>query len=182
MGGVAVDDWGRTSLRGLWACGEVAATGVHGANRLASNSLLEGVVFAERVARDIAGFTAAPVKSERLEPVAGPLLTGEGKAPEPGAIAALRRIMDENVGVVRDGEGLREALEAIDLLAAQAALSPLLANRLIVARAVAQAALARPETRGSHARRDFPAARPEYAHRSFVTPRDALAPDVGSAA
>jgi L-aspartate oxidase len=181
MGGVAVDDWGRTSLPGLWACGEVAATGVHGANRLASNSLLEGVVFAERVARDIAGFTTAPVQSERLEALA-PRSSVDAEAPQPPAIAAMRRIMDENVGVVRDGEGLRDALEALDRLGPQAASSRLLANRLIVARAVAQAALARPETRGSHARRDYPAARPEYAHRSFVTPADAIASDVGSAA
>jgi L-aspartate oxidase len=181
MGGVAVDDWGRTSLPGLWACGEVAATGVHGANRLASNSLLEGVVFAERVARDIAGFTTAPVHNERLEALT-PRSSVEVDAPQPAVLTAVRRIMDENVGVVRDGEGLRAALEALDRLAPQAVSSPLLANRLIVARAVAQAALARPETRGSHARRDYPAARPEYAHRSFVTPADALATGVGSAA
>jgi L-aspartate oxidase len=181
MGGVAVDDWGRTSLPGLWACGEVAATGVHGANRLASNSLLEGVVFAERVARDIAGFTTAPAQSERFETLTAPAADAQ-TAPHPSAIAAVRRIMDESVGVVRDGEGLRAALEALDRLGPQAAASPLLANRLIVARAVAQAALARPETRGSHARRDYPAARPEYAHRSFVTPAGALASDVGSAA
>jgi L-aspartate oxidase len=163
MGGIAVDAWGRSSLPGLWACGEVAATGVHGANRLASNSLLEGLVFAGRVARDVAGTSV----------VAGSLRDAESSASHgapalmPEAIARLRRAMDENVGVVRDHEGLCAAIDEIDAVSAGAPL----ANRAIVSRAIAQAALERCETRGSHARRDYPNPRAEYEHRSFVAPR-----------
>ncbi|HTV72266.1 MAG TPA: L-aspartate oxidase [Candidatus Acidoferrales bacterium] len=182
MGGISVDDWGRSSLAGLWACGEVAATGVHGANRLASNSLLEGVVFAERVARDIAGVLAEPLSLADAEITDFAPATVQTLACDAAAAAAVRRVMDENVGVVRDGEGLRSALESLDCLARQAPPSHLLANHIIVARAVAEAALARPETRGSHARRDHPAPRAEYAHRSFVTPAQTVPPVVWPAA
>jgi L-aspartate oxidase len=157
MGGVAVDAWGRSSLPGLWACGEVAATGVHGANRLASNSLLEGMVFAGRIAQDIAGTAVVSDSSREVE--ASEFSGGPGLAPE--TIARLRQVMDEKVGVVRDREGLRAALDEIDALAY---------DRMSVSRLIAQAALARCETRGSHARRDYPDTRAEYEHRSFISP------------
>jgi len=159
MGGIAVDAWGRSSLPGLWACGEVAATGVHGANRLASNSLLEGLVFAGRIAQDITGVNVVSASSREIEPS----VFADAPTLAPERIARLRRVMDENVGVVRDREGLRAALDEIDAVAC---------DRAIVSRMIAQAALARCETRGSHARRDYPAARAEYEHRSFITPLD----------
>jgi L-aspartate oxidase len=146
MGGVAIDLSGRTSLSGLWACGEVASSGVHGANRLASNSLLEALVYARRVAADIAA----------SEPRPGRATIG----PRPHSVAttavldepALRRLMFEHVGVVRDRAGIETALEQI-LAAGEG--GPL-RNMLIVARAIATAALAREESRGGHYRSDFP--------------------------
>ena len=168
MGGIAVDAWGRSSLPGLWACGEVAATGVHGANRLASNSLLEGLVFAGRIARDIAGMSVASLSLREIEHSAA---SYDAPTLAPEAVARLRRVMDEHVGVVRDGEGLRGVLDEIDAIVhVQPSLAS--ANRVVVSRAIAQAALARCETRGSHARRDFPSSREEYEHRSFITPRE----------
>ncbi len=131
MGGVEVDAWGRASLVGLWACGEVAATGAHGANRLASNSLLEALVFGGRVARDVAGRLAAGGSGAvpdagappRPAAVAGSRGTsaGGGPRPHPGRgepdLAALRaevrrRTWDE-IGLVRDAAGLTAALAAL---------------------------------------------------------------------
>ncbi len=106
MGGVLTDANGRTTLDGLWACGETSSTGAHGANRLASNSLLEAVVFAARVADDIKEHLPTP---ELMHPVAEP--NGLGVA-DPKAVAELRRIMAADVGVVRDAAGLRRALAA----------------------------------------------------------------------
>jgi L-aspartate oxidase len=169
MGGIAVDVWGRTSLPSLWACGEVAATGVHGANRLASNSLLEGLVFAGRVARDIAGTRGSQLPGLEYELPSSESEFGGG-APDAGEVAHLRWVMDEHVGVVRDGEGLRAALEEIERISTRAATSRALRNRVIVARAIASAALERKETRGSHIRGDYPASCAQYEHRSFVTP------------
>jgi L-aspartate oxidase len=166
MGGVAVDAWGRSSLSGLWACGEVAATGVHGANRLASNSLLEGLVFAGRVARDIAG--TVPVAPSLPDRLACNDASAFSVVADTTAIARLRSVMDEYVGVVRDHEGLTTALARIERIAAADA-SLAVVRRAMLSRAVAQAALSREETRGSHTRRDHPSARPEYEHRSFVT-------------
>src|SRR5690606_8130985 len=100
---------GRTSLDGLWACGEVASTGAHGANRLASNSLLEAIVFAARIAEDISGLLPTPKLFDW--PRAGADIAPE-HAPEPGEITALRATMSAKVGVIRTGTGLREALAA----------------------------------------------------------------------
>ena len=109
MGGVHVDANGRTTLDGLWACGEVACTGAHGANRLASNSLLEAVVFAARIAEDIQGL----MPNHKVIPWAG-----GGEASQPGAedtdgeaLRTIRATMSRHVGVVRDRAGLTEALD-----------------------------------------------------------------------
>jgi len=169
MGGIAVDAHGRTSLPGLWACGEVAATGAHGANRLASNSLLEALVFGARVAEDL----AADLSRARPLPATGATAPAPVLAdPEADAALALavRTLMWEQVGVVRDGRGLTAAVAALDRLAAE---HPHAAgearNLLAAARMVTAAALARRESRGGHYRADHPAADPAWRRHLLVT-------------
>ena len=115
MGGVATDLDGRASLPGLWAVGEVSCTGVHGANRLASNSLLEATVFGQRAGESVRTALPAPVEATAAFAAADP-------GPAPGdlseLVAELRRTMWEGVGVVRHGPGLTAALEHLEDLAA----------------------------------------------------------------
>ena len=106
MGGVATDANGRTSLEGLWAAGEVASTGAHGANRLASNSLLEAVVYAARIAEDIGGL-ALPDTAARSSPAP---LGADDTVNDAVREQALRNLMSAHVGVVRSGDGLKHAL------------------------------------------------------------------------
>jgi L-aspartate oxidase len=165
MGGVLADATGRTSLDGLWACGEVAATGLHGANRLASNSLLEGLVFAARVADDIQGLVPSVRRTpweERHQP-AQPATSADN-----GAVARLRRLMAGKVGVLRDGDDLAHALGALRRLEAEAATPPALRAMATAGLLVTAAAWKRTETRGSHARTDFLAADPAQARRTFL--------------
>ena len=163
MGGVASDAQGRSSLPGLWVVGECAATGLHGANRLASNSLLEGLVFGARVADDIKAHVAQG--TARGEPPA-PLAFG---LPAPPHI--LRAAMTRHAGLERDANGLGQLLEVIGRLEQTA--EPALLNMLASARLVAAGALGRHESRGGHWRLDFPlAARPA---RTFMTLADARA-------
>ena len=152
MGGVATALDGRTDIDGLFAAGEVAATGVHGANRLASNSLLEGLVFGAR-----AGVAAAAYAVENPLPAASPPpIDRHRSTTRAGATAAsLRRIMWRQVGLVRDHDGLSEAIRLLDDLH-RPGLDPQTCNLLLVARLTARAALARTESRGAHQRADFP--------------------------
>lgn len=170
MGGVATDRSGRSSLPGLWACGESAATGLHGANRLASNGLLEALVFARLAADDI----ARNLPSGEAPPVPLDFPDG-GTTVDPALVARLRRVMTDDVGVVRDGAGLRHALDEIAALAGESPADGPMANMLAAATLIAAAALRRRESRGGHYRTDFPAADPAQAHRSRLTLTEAIA-------
>jgi L-aspartate oxidase len=163
MGGIATDAQGRASLPGLYAAGECASTGVHGANRLASNSLLEAAVFGARAGRAAARETEpAP---ERMVRLVAPEL------PDP-ALQALRRAMSRDAGVVRSAEGLSRLLDGIDELeAAHGRAAPLAAARLIAA-----SALARTESRGGHFRSDAGEA-DAAPQRTFVRWSDVIAAD-----
>ncbi|MEL6677869.1 MAG: L-aspartate oxidase [Pseudomonadota bacterium] len=174
MGGVLTDMDGRASLPGLWACGEVSATGLHGANRLASNSLLEAVVFGARIAQTIAGEVEAGARSA---PVVLPdyIYTGPEFAAPPTAVQTLREVMTRHVGVERDATGLAEALRLIAALEAEHAPgSRAFLNMTTTATLVTASALAREESRGGHARADFPAADPSKQSRSQITLSKAL--------
>jgi len=187
MGGIHVDDDGHTSLEGLWACGEVANTGVHGANRLASNSLLEAVVYARRVAAGIQ--RAAALRDEQPLPIQE---VPRAPLPGPGSeleeiIAATRSTVSKHVGIVRSGDGLQRALQRfreldrrLQNLALGAVHDPAdefihvlrwseARNLLLVARLVTLAALDREESRGAHYREDFPNPLPEWRRHQSLT-------------
>ncbi|TCR61193.1 L-aspartate oxidase [Bosea sp. BK604] len=167
MGGIATDMDGRASLPGLSAAGEVASTGLHGANRLASNSLLEAVVFGARVAEDLKARTLA--MPARGAPVR---LSGQGvclpTARDRDAIARLRAVMADKAGVVRDGAGLLAGSRQLQAIA-EAAESSTLVNMASAALVIVAAALARRESRGGHWRSDFPQASTALATRSKLT-------------
>lgn len=151
MGGIAVDLHGRSTLPGLWAVGEACRSGVHGANRLASNSLLEGLVFGEAVAADIVAVGR--------ESAGGVVAVDPGPAPavDSDVIATLRRAMWERVGLVRDEVSLTGALEIVSELDERCPAGPSEERNMIeVGRMVAAAALARTESRGAHFRSDHP--------------------------
>ncbi len=171
MGGVATDELGRTSLAGLWACGEVASTGVHGANRLASNSLLEGLVYGGRVAADVGHNLdlglQAPV---RCDPPASGATGKRAAGDEEDLVLEVRRLMWEEVGVERSEAGLRRALRQLDRLAWWLPTAgPQLGSLITVARLVAGAALERRESRGGHYRSDYPRPRTSWRRRLFFT-------------
>jgi L-aspartate oxidase len=146
MGGIAVDDAGRGSVGGLWACGEAACTGLHGANRLASNSLLEAASTAAWVAQDIGGSSARTRVRRRPETVAKTL----SMTPDPFLV---RPILSRGIGVMRDRGGLSDAAAALlPFATSQCAAS----EPAIVGLMIAIAALRREESRGAHSRTDFP--------------------------
>lgn len=156
MGGIRTDLWGRSSVPGLYAAGEVACTGVHGANRLASNSLLEGLVFGAR-----AGVAAVADNSEVVHRIEAETRGIDPTLPTPHSALStavrkrIKRVMWERVGILRDRESLKRALKEFDQIAA-ANLSTSSRNFVTLATLVATAALWREESRGGHYRTDFP--------------------------
>ncbi|WP_119272783.1 L-aspartate oxidase [Taklimakanibacter deserti] len=142
MGGIAVDAAGRSSVPGLWALGEVASTGLHGANRLASNSLTEAVVCAKQVAESLSGSPRTKIRRAKIADL----------PPLPDA-SAVRPIVSQSLGLMRDGPALRQAITELLPLAHSnsAAADPALVGLMI-----AVAALRREESRGGHYRTDFP--------------------------
>jgi L-aspartate oxidase len=171
MGGIATDANGRTSLEGLWAAGEVASTGAHGANRLASNSLLEAAVYASRIAEDIGGLPAQSRKA--VSPAVAN--RAPGVPADPAREQKLRRLMSQHVGVIRDGDGLRHALTQIARMERECVREPQLRNMATAALLVTAAAFKREESRGGHYRSDFPNSDPAQARRTFMTLDDARA-------
>lgn len=167
MGGVKVDQFGRTNVDGLWACGEVSATGVHGANRLASNSLLEGLVFGARVSVDIENHfdssqrRAITAVHELMRPT---FVTND----ELSDANLLRKTMWNDVGLVRTESGMKHALDVFDEIASRNPQSLMLCNMIDAARIITHAALKRKESRGGHYRSDFPNHDPNAQHLPFV--------------
>ncbi|WP_299931907.1 L-aspartate oxidase [uncultured Pelagimonas sp.] len=170
MGGIATDMQGRATLDGLWVCGEASSTGLHGANRLASNGLLEALVYARICAEGIADTVA----NTSADPVSITFEKG-GMAPNPEAVATLRETMTSHVGVVRNATGLREALRVIDRLENAHGNSPSFLNMCATATLIAAGALTREESRGAHERDDFPEPKPGPGQRSQVYLSQALA-------
>ncbi|HWB71935.1 MAG TPA: L-aspartate oxidase [Egibacteraceae bacterium] len=184
MGGIAVDTRGRTSVPGLWACGEVACAGTHGANRLASNSLLEAIVFGSRVAADLgAALDEGPARP--LAALRPPRMPAQPPRPDPAAFAALRALMWQRVGLRRDAAGLSHACRRLARLCRD---EPGLRPLATVARLVAAAALARRESRGAHWRADHPRTLPSWRRRLYASatpqgaPRLAVGPLLGQRA
>lgn len=169
MGGIATDLRGRTNVAGLWVVGEAASTGLHGANRLASNSLLEAVVFGHRAAADISSLTreGAAGHLAKLEHVTG--VPKADQALRATAIARLRQTMSRDVSVVRTGDGLARALGVLEDIESAAAGDSVLANMALAASFVAGAAYLRDENRGAHFRSDVAGAGWDEPKRSFLT-------------
>ncbi|MDA7948451.1 MAG: L-aspartate oxidase [Hyphomicrobiaceae bacterium] len=169
MGGVLTDTNGRTSVDGLWACGEVASTGTHGANRLASNSLLETVVFGARTAADIDQlypYLRVPPGNLPAPPAPNGSTAGSRDIDVSGQ--SLRQIMSTCIGVVRNGPSLRLALHHLTRLLEQDVPRPTL-NAALTAQFIAMAALQREESRGAQFRSDFPETREDCKKRSYLT-------------
>lgn len=170
MGGILVDVDGRASLPGLWACGEAAATGVHGGNRLASNSLLEGLVFGRRVGEAVLG--ASPVTAGPSRWPAMP--RGADRRGGAELVAKLRATLWLDVGLVRDARGLAHALGELEVWARAAPPEAgELRHLLLVGRLAAAAAGRRRESRGAHYRSDAPRPDPAWRRRLVFTLADA---------
>ncbi len=155
MGGLVVDEWGRSSNPGLWVCGEASNSGLHGANRLASNSLVEGLVYGARVARSIEDAALDPPDMARV-------IVPDAVPSRPAAdllVEDVRATMWQHVGVTRTAAGLTMAERHLESLAGHVETAEQ-RTAVVVAQEVTAGALARTESRGSHYRTDHPAPRP----------------------
>jgi L-aspartate oxidase len=187
VGGVTIDDDGRSTLPGLWAAGEVSSSGLHGANRLASNSLLEGLVHGARAAEDIARLLAdsGPNRLEVPPITSEPVRETNRASLNLGDIReSLRALMWRSVGITRDARGLTEAADQVDFWCRYALNHVFdgpngwtLQNMLTVARLMIASAIERQESRGVHTRRDFPTTEPAWAHHIALT-RPPLASEI----
>jgi L-aspartate oxidase len=187
MGGVQVDRDGRTSINGLWACGEVATTGIHGANRLASNSLLEGLVYARKVARNVCGQSVRKREGAHCKPDLPQSISMPTSVELKVVLETVRHSMSEFVGISRSANGLESALSALvdlelQLQTANSGPAPTdfamhetfvryceVRNVVLVARLVTFAALQREESRGAHYRDDFPSVRTTWERHQEMT-------------
>ncbi|MEA1959408.1 MAG: FAD-binding protein, partial [Chloroflexota bacterium] len=159
MGGVKTNTWGETNIQNLFACGETASTGVHGANRLASNSLLEVVVFSKRIVQRVQGeYNAADPALNDHYSLSEPEVPAEIP---PVSLTRLQSLMWDDVGIVRSGEELERVVST--LVAWHTSLGEMtdrpsyeLANLVLASRIMAEAALIREESRGAHFRFDYP--------------------------
>ncbi len=180
IGGALTDTWGRTTIPGLYACGETASTGIHGANRLASNSLLEGLVFGDRTVRELNRYLAVSdpaVRKVRLD-----LADEPRNGNDPAVIAeqrrAVARFMTDLCGIVRTREGLAEAAASLEAIEASLAAPGLsageleLINLITVARHIVASAALREESRGVHLRFDFPERDDGHWRRHVLIQRD----------
>jgi L-aspartate oxidase len=178
IGGVAVDVEGRTTLPGLWAAGEVSSSGLHGANRLASNSLLEGLVYGESSGRLAGGIARAAGHKFRVRPIVVADRTAGPDTLDSADVAnALRSLMTRQLGIVRTASDLLEARENVEfwcrfvlprVLADRAGWE--LQNQLTIARLMIDAALRREESRGAHFRADFPAPDDQRWRKHLISP------------
>jgi L-aspartate oxidase len=179
MGGIAVDANGRSSLPGLYAVGETAATKLHGANRLASNSLLEGLVFGARVADD------ARRQPDITSPHAPLTVPVSALFVEPDddaeAVSRLRTVMWDAVGVARNATGLAQASETLQRLGSRLETGPIGRNLGLVAGVIIDAATARIESRGGHFRSDYPHPNPTWARHTTVDPTPSPVTVIGAA-
>ncbi len=180
MGGVQTNRKGRTTIDGLWACGEVATTGIHGANRLASNSLLEGLVYARRVADDVLA-RDLDTQQRPLTVPAVPVRSESAGIDVAGILCEARQLMSRHLGIARTARGMEAALTRLTDL--QLSLGNALPggrfadtvtacearNLLLVSRLVTLAACKREESRGAHFRADFPKTRPTWKRRQRFT-------------
>ncbi len=170
MGGVWTNERGATSLKCLYASGEVACTGVHGANRLASNSLLEAIVFSARIAEDLKAQSVITPSAHTPQSIEKNNASFEDDAQ---IIADVRQVMQNDVGVIRNGEGLKNAVNI--LAKRQAAASSLHAkNMILTAQFMAYGALLRAESRGAHERIDYPHIDEKWRKHTMLTLNDIL--------
>lgn len=176
IGGVRTNSWGETNISGLFACGETACTAIHGANRLASNSLLEAVVFSKRIVQKTTGGIDEPAVADRSNRSAHYSLSRRQSrlSQTPSSLSALQTLLWEKVGIVREKAGLTMAADI--LFSWQNQVSPPadrpsyeLSNLILAGRLVTEAALIREESRGAHFRTDYPGPSPRWKHHIVFT-------------